>query len=232
MPMEALILVGGMGTRLSPVIGNMPKAMADVAGRPFLSYLLDQLKGQGFCDICLAVGYRSEIISDYFKDGSDFGVNLTYSKEVQPLGTGGAIKRAAGKLSKEFLVLNGDSYLDISFSDLISFHREKMALVTLALTECVKADRYGLVHLGINNKIIGFREKVPAVQGSTINAGLYVVNNLCLSDVPENVPVSFERDILPHYVNKGLYGMKVQSFFIDMGTPSSYEQVRNGLPRR
>ena len=228
---DAVILAGGMGTRLAPVIGGIPKVMAPVSGRPFLTYVLDQLRRQEIRHVCLAVGYQAEMIRDYFKDGSSFGMKLSYSCEERPLGTGGAIKKAAAQLAEEFLVLNGDSYLEIDFHELIRFHRDRGAVLTMAVTESEEADRYGRVLLDEGSKIMGFREKEGRDRYGIINAGIYMINEHFLKAIPEDTHVSFERDVLPRGIHAGLYGLKVKSFFVDIGTPSSYAQIKDGFPK-
>ncbi len=230
--MQALILAGGLGTRLRNTIADVPKVMLPIGSKPFLSYLIDQLREQGFVQLCIAVGYQSRVITRYFKDGKDFGVNIIYSLEDKLLGTGGAIKKAARNLSNEFLVVNGDSYLDIDFRQLTSFHTEKNALITMALTESKGTNRFGIVELDHGNKITTFKEKSPYTGSSLINAGIYVFNKTAFGDVPQNRHVSLEKEILPRYVNKNFFGLKIGTFFIDIGTPSSYRLVKDGIPGR
>ena len=230
--MQALILAGGLGTRLRTVIGDMPKAMVPIGSKPFLCYLIDQLREQGFVQLCIAVGYQSRVITRYFKDGKDFGVNIIYSIEDKLLGTGGAIKKAAKQLSNEFLVINGDTYLDIDFCQLTRFHAEKNSLITMALTESKDTNRFGIVELGHGNKITAFMEKSPSTSSSLVNAGIYIFNKTIFDDVPANRHVSLEKEILPRYVNKNFFGLKIGTFFIDIGTPSSYRLVKDGIPGR
>lgn len=230
--MQALILAGGLGTRLRNTIGDVPKVMVPIGGKPFLSYLIDQLREQGFVQLCIAVGYQSRVITRYFKDGKDFGVNIIYSIEDKLLGTGGAIKKATRKLSDEFLVVNGDTYLDIDFCQLTRFHAEKNSLITMALTESKDTNRFGIVELGHGNKITAFKEKSSSAGPSLINAGIYVVNKIVFGDVPPNRHLSFEKEILPSYVNKNFFGLKIGTYFIDIGTPSSYRLVKDGIPGR
>lgn len=154
-----LILAGGLGTRLRSVVPELPKAMAPIGGRPFLAHLLEQLKEQGFQHMCLAVGYQSQVIKDYFQDGTELGVHLTYSEEKHPLGTGGGMKKASELLPEEFLVLNGDSYLQIDFRKLTAFHTLKGALITMALVKAQDNMRYGKVELDVDQRIISFKEK-------------------------------------------------------------------------
>ena len=230
--MKALILAGGKGTRLRMEIGDIPKVMAPVAGKPFLSYIIAQLGEQGITDICLGVGYLYKNIMEYFQDGSRFGVNLSYSIEKQPLGTGGAIKNAATQLSDPFLILNGDSYFDINFGELIRFHRIKSGVITMAVTKEKDASRYGSVQLDQENRVTAFMEKTTSMTTTLINSGIYIINKSILRDIPGHVPVSLENDVLPRFVNKDFFGLIAERFFIDIGTPSSYKKVYKGLPMR
>ncbi len=230
--MDILILAGGLGTRLRSVVPDLPKAMVPIEGRPFLAHLLEQLKAQGFQRMCLAVGYRSQLIKEYFHDGADFDINLTYSEEPYPLGTGGAIKKAAESLPEEFLVLNGDSYLQIDFRKLIAFHTVNDAVITMALVTSLVSASYGKVELGENQRIIGFEEKGAEQGPGLINAGAYVVKKGIFDEFPNDVKISFESEILPRFVHKAMFGQIVEGFFIDIGTPESYERISKGLPGR
>lgn len=229
--MEAVILAGGLGTRLRPVLNNIPKVMAPVGGKPFLWYLVQQLKMQGVVDIWLSVGYLHKPIADYFGDGSCCGVRISYSIEQTPLGTAGAIKKAVCRLSNHFLVLNGDSYLKVRFGELLKFHTAKKSVITIALTESKEASRYGSVQLDANNRILAFREKFTSFDSHLINAGIYAIDKTLFDDVPENVFVSLETEVLPRYVNQSFHGLKIPGFFVDIGTPSSYQRVKDGFPQ-
>lgn len=227
--MQALILAGGKGTRLAPVIGETPKVMVDIGGKPFLTYLLEQLKRQGIRDICLAVGYQWRAIRDYYQDGTNLGLTLRYSIESEPLGTGGAIKKAAAQLSQVFLVLNGDSYVEIDFRALIKFHQSMGAAVSLAVTECHYPDRYGVVTVARDGRITSFSEKPRSTGPATINAGVYVINREFAEAMPDGIPLSFEKEVLPQRTSAGLFALKVDGFFVDIGTPAFYEAMRKGF---
>lgn len=227
--MEAVILAGGLGTRLRPVLDNIPKVMAPIAGKPFLWYLLQQLRRQQVVDVCLSVGYLYRPIADHFGDGSCCGVKISYSIEHTPLGTAGAVKKAARMLPSHFLVLNGDSYLDVRFEDLVNFHAARKSLITIALSESKEPSRYGSVQLGPDNRILDFREKYTSGDLHLINAGVYVIDKTIFDDIPEDVPASLETDVLPRYANQSFYGLKIPGFFVDIGTPSSYQHVKNGF---
>ncbi len=225
----ALILCGGLGIRLRQVTGALPKVLAPVAGRPFLFHLLRYLAGQGVSDIVLCAGYAAEQVVSCCGDGSQWGVNLRYSSESKPLGTGGAITRAQPLIASDpFLVLNGDSLAQAGLADLIAFHAEKQAQISMVLAEVPDKTRFGSALLGGNDSIVGFSEK--GHQGSgLINAGIYLMNCAALEVIPSERNVSIERDIFPRFIGKGLYGRFAAGLFIDIGTPESYSIAQTVL---
>lgn len=218
----ALVLAGGLGSRLRPVVGNLPKVLAPIAGQPFLSYLLAYLRGQGIADILLSTGYGAEHVSDYCRDGSRWGVRVRYSREAEPLGTGGAIKRAEGLITSDpCLVLNGDSLVRADLARLLAAHAERQARITMALVEVPDKARFGSVLQADGGAIAAFREKGDQGSG-LINAGIYVIDRAVLDAIPVGYNVSVERDVFPSFVGKGLYGLVVDAPFIDIGTPEAY----------
>lgn len=159
--MQAIILVGGLGTRLRQVVKDRPKPMALVNGKPFLEYVINNLKSMGIKDIILATGYKEDIIREYFGNGEHLGVNIDYSKEESPLGTGGAIKNAERFIKHdEVFVLNGDTYLNVDLKAMMDFHRESKSFFTMALRKVEDGSRYGSVKLAENSQILSFEEKV------------------------------------------------------------------------
>src|SRR5713226_9914788 len=145
---QALILAGGLGKRLRAAYANAPKSLAPVAGRPFLDYLMRWLQVSGFSNVVLCVGYKAEQIRERYQDGRHWGLRISYSVEKEPLGTAGAIKNAEALLQgNAFLVLNGDSFTDVSLRDLVQFHRRRRGLATLALAPAPEDSRYGSVHM-------------------------------------------------------------------------------------
>ena len=175
--MKALILCVGLGTRLRRVIDDRPKPMASVAGKPFLEYLIWQLKRYGFRDIVLCIGYLGDQVRAYFGDGSDWDVHISYSHEPEPLGTGGAVKLAEALIREDnFLVMNGDSFLDIDLNGLVNYHFEKRALATMALVEVENPARYGAVEINERGEIKNFVEKGMSSRSKLINGGIYVFN--------------------------------------------------------
>ena len=220
---QALILVGGLGTRLQPVVSDVPKPMADVNGRPFLEYVINHLKKFGITNIVLATGYMHEKIESYFGNGSKFGVKITYSREPEPLGTGGAIKLANKLLSGRFLLVNGDTWFDCNLDKLEQEHEKNKVIGTLALAELKDTARYGLVITNAENKIEKFVEKGNAIQSENkINAGLYILEPEIFQHIPEG-RVSIESDVFPKLVSQGkLYGISLPGNFIDIGMPEDY----------
>lgn len=226
--MTALILVGGYGTRLRSVVSDRPKSMALIAGRPFLEYLVGMLRHHGVMDIVMATGYLGHLVREHFSDGSTFKVRVRYSRETEPLGTGGAIKLAAPLLTGEdFIVANGDSLLEVDIRRLIARHHEKSALATLALTSVGSAARYGTVELAPDGAVTAFREKTGKPEPGIINGGVYVFNRKLLDLIPAGRKVSLETEVLPGLVGKGVYGMVGRGFFIDIGLPMDYNRVHS-----
>ncbi len=224
--MKVLVLAGGMGTRLRGIVNDRPKPMAPVLSRPFLEYLVSQLKRHGLTDIILCVGYLGEQIEEYFDDGHRWGVHISYSHEKEPLGTGGAIKLARKLVQEEnFLVMNGDSFLDVDLNTLIDYHLERKALATIALVETGDPIRYGVVEINENREIESFVEKGHSSRSKLINGGIYMLNKKVFDYIPEG-KVSLEKEVFPNLIGKGFYGLPVKGFFIDIGVPEAYRMVQ------
>jgi len=224
--MQALILAGGLGTRLRKVANNCPKPMMQVGGSPFLEYLILQLKRYDLTEIVLSIGYLGDKIREYFQNGKKWGVKIRYSEEKAPLGTGGAVKLAGSLIEADvFLVLNGDSYLDINLNQLIEFHELQEALATLALVEVHNPDRYGLVEIDKDYHITNFREKGAVSKSSLINGGIYIFHKKIFGFIPEG-NISLEKNIFPILMGKCFYGEPHKAYFIDIGTPEEYDRVQ------
>ncbi len=217
----AVILAGGLGTRLRSAIDDRPKVLAPVRGRPFLSYLLDQLEAAGVQEVALCVGYLGAQIERSF--GTSYrGLRLAYSWEASPLGTGGALRNAASLLhSDTVLVANGDSYCDADLQALLDRHRQWRAAATLLLAQVPRAGRYGRVIVDRNGRIESFEEKSGESPG-VINAGIYLIGCGLLETLPANRAISLEREVFPHWVGRGLYGYASEGRFLDIGTPDAY----------
>ncbi|MDW7973007.1 MAG: nucleotidyltransferase family protein [Thermodesulfovibrio sp.] len=227
---ECLILAGGLGTRLRGVINDIPKPMAPISGKPFLEFLLRYLSSQGMERIVLSVGYLKEKIIEHF--GSNFmGMEIVYSVEEEPLGTGGAILKARDLLGEAFFVLNGDTLFMIDLRELYEFYARKCADVVIALRKMEDCSRYGSVVIDQDGRIKGFIEKGKMGE-CLINGGVYVVSKGILDKVNFPVPFSWERDFLERYYEDfNIYGLLCEGYFIDIGTPEDYGRANDELPR-
>jgi D-glycero-alpha-D-manno-heptose 1-phosphate guanylyltransferase len=223
---RALILAGGAGTRLRSTIGPRPKPMAPIDGKPFLEYLIAQLASWGERDITLCIGYLGEQIKKYFGTGAHWSVRIDYSEENIPLDTGGAVRQAMMRYPDDnFLVMNGDSYLRANAHEVISFHLRLNAVATIALARLCNSGRYGAVELSKNFGIKSFKEKNPNASGvALINGGIYVLSRTVLDFIPEG-KISLEKDVFPMLIGKGLYGVRSDGFFIDIGIPQDYMRL-------
>jgi len=225
--MKALILAGGFGTRLRPLSCTRPKLMFPVANRPLLDWIMESLSRKGVKTVILAVNYGADILSRYFGK-SKFGMNILYSRENKPLGTGGPIKKAEDLLNDDeepFFVLNGDVLSSIDYAVLLRFHRANGAQVTIALHEVENPSRFGVVELNGESQILRFVEKPRLEETSSklINAGVYVLDHSVLDLITPEAKVSMERDIFPTLASKGrLYGQRFDGLWTDIGTPGDY----------
>lgn len=226
---ETIILAGGLGTRLRSIVSDIPKCMAPVAGKPFLYYVIEHLKKQGVKKFIVSVGYLGESIMDYMNDQYSI-LNVQYSIEDEPLGTGGAIIRACSLASeKNVLVVNGDTFFSGDVNKLMAFHQMCDADCTLSLKPMQNFDRYGLVEMNKDHSITSFREK-RFYESGLINAGVYALNKAKF--LKENLPekCSFEKDYLEKYVNKRrVCGVVQDEYFIDIGIPEDYERAQKEL---
>ena len=233
--MDAIILAGGKGTRLSDVVNNVPKPVAPVNGRPFLDILLSQLNSFSFIkNVVLAIGYKSEVIIDRYKNCQNYNFKIIFSIENKLLGTGGAIKNALALTdTDDVLILNGDSYVEVAIEDLLKFHKNKNALLTIVLKEVDNADRYGSIEIDDKKRIISFKEKSSAKKSALINAGMYISKRTLLNSIEDVREISFEKEILPELIRNNVYGYVVKGKFIDIGVPESYriagEYLKRGL---
>jgi D-glycero-alpha-D-manno-heptose 1-phosphate guanylyltransferase len=220
---EAIILAGGFGTRLQTVVSDLPKPMANVADKPFLYYVVKQIVEQGIQRIVFSVGYKSEYIVDYFSK-TDFGIEMLFQKENEPLGTGGGIKYAMQACkSNDILVVNGDTYFDIDFSSLHTIYLQKKAKAVLALRFIDNAGRYGQVQLNENSTIIAFEEKnLSEFKAGCINGGTYILDKNYFIENTET-KFSIEKDFFEKHVDKGVFaGHVYKNYFIDIGIPEDY----------
>jgi D-glycero-alpha-D-manno-heptose 1-phosphate guanylyltransferase len=223
--MEAIVLAGGLGTRLRSVVADLPKAMAPVNGRPFLAYLLDPLIAAGFDAAILAVGYKSESIRGHFGDRYR-SLPLRYSIESEPLGTGGAIKLALAQVrTSNIFVANGDTYLELDYGAMLASHRRAGSHLTIAVQTVPEAGRYGTLEIEAGH-VRGFIEKGRSGPGS-INAGVYLLSRELLDRYPLPPAFSFETDFLMRNVREiAPLAFPTRGTFIDIGVPEDYARAQ------
>ena len=192
--MRAIILVGGFGTRLRPLTENTPKPLLPVKGRPIIEHAILNFKKHGIEDIVISTGYLADRIKEYFGDGSDFGVNISYTVENEPLGTGGALKKAAADIKETFVAINGDNLADFNWTEALQTHKNNQAKITLSLFPVDDVTQYGIARLA-GDKILEFIEKPRPEQAPSNlnNAGGYIFEPEALDILPEG-PSSIERD--------------------------------------
>jgi NDP-sugar pyrophosphorylase family protein len=219
----AIILAGGKGSRLREVVSDRPKPMAEVAGRPFLEWLLLALRAQGLRRVVLATGYQAEMIEEYFGDGARWGLDVQYAREHAPLGTGGAARGALGSASGgRLLVLNGDSFCPFDLGQLAQAHTRARACATLWLVAVDDCSRYGTVDVSADRQVVAFREKSSAGGAGLISAGVYLFERSTLEEIAPDRPVSLETEVFPSLIGRGLYAVVGRGPFLDIGTPESY----------
>jgi mannose-1-phosphate guanylyltransferase len=226
--MQALILVGGEGTRLRPLTSRVPKPVIALAGRPFMSYMLTWLRGHGVDRAILSCGFLPDGVRAVLGDGSGWGVELSYVEEPHPLGTGGALKYAEELLDERFFMLNGDVLTDIDLTAQLAQHEATGARATLALYPVDDPSAYGLVRRREDHSVREFVEKpsLEEIDTHLINAGAYILEREVLAEMaPAGTRVSIERDLFPRLVQRGLYGYEASGYWMDIGTPQRYLQA-------
>lgn len=241
--MRAVIIAGGLGTRLRPLTYNTPKPIVPVANRPFVVLQIELLRQHGVKEIILNLHYLSDEIKRVLGDGSQWGVKLYYSIEEQPLGTAGAVKNAEQYFDREPLVVfNGDALTDINISQIIDFHKKKKARATLTLTRVEDPTHYGVILTDAAGRVSQFVEKPSwdqvanlSVNGpaNAINAGIYVLDPAIFKNMPKGVNYSFERQLFPSLLEKGepVYGFVSDRYWIDIGKPAQYRQAHEAILR-
>ncbi len=223
---DVAILAGGLGTRLRPLVEGCPKVMVEINDRPFLEYILDQVKSWGGRRVILCTGYLGNQIPSKLGDTYQ-GMHLIYSEEKSPMGTGGALRLGLHLFGSEsVLVVNGDSYCKANLNSFLEWHLMKEAVATLLLVEQSDTKRYGKVKIDGNGVILEFKEKTESAGAGWINAGVYLFRQDFIKSIPQDRPASLEREIFPSWIGKGLYGFKGDGQFIDIGTPESYQAAK------
>ena len=227
--MQAVILVGGEGTRLRPLTSTMPKPVVPLVDRPLMVYMLEWLRGHGVDDVIMSCGFLAAGVRDVLGDGSQLGIRLRFVEEPEPRGTAGALKYAEELLDERFLMLNGDVLTDLDLSAQLHQHEATGATATLALVPVDDPTSYGLVRLRADHVVAEFLEKPSAdtlLDTNLISAGAYVLERSVLDLIPPDRKVSIEREVWPALVGEGLYGFDdQQAYWVDIGTPERYLQA-------
>ena len=221
----AVILAGGKGLRLRKVVSDRPKVMAQINGKPFIAYLLDQLVAAGIGRVIISTGYMADILEDTF--GTRYNdLHVDYSREVTPLGTAGALKLAGQTVATKYcLVMNGDSYTEFDPVSLFRFHKQKNANILLLVRLASSTSRFGIIQMNEQNEIVRFVEKGDSKGPGFINAGVYIMKTSAFEKIPDKKPYSLEYDFFPSMIGKSIYSYETAGNFIDIGTPKSYAQA-------
>jgi NDP-sugar pyrophosphorylase family protein len=218
----AVILAGGLGMRLRSVVADRPKVVAEVAGRPFLAYLLDQVARAGIREVVLCTGYLGAQVRAMLGDRYDH-LHLIYSQEPTPLGTAGALRWALPLFdSATLLVMNGDSFCQTDLGALWDWHHRQGASATMLLTRVAETARYGRVYADADGRVRRFEEKGHRRGAGWINAGIYCLRRALLLTIPPSATVSLEQEMFPAWIGRGLYGYRGGGRFLDIGTPDAY----------
>jgi len=223
---QAVILVGGEGTRLRPLTSTVPKPVVPLVDRPFIVFMLEWLARHGVDDVVMSCGFLATAVRNVLGDGSQYGLRLRFVEEPEPRGTAGALKYAEDLLEERFLMLNGDVLTDIDLTAQIAQHEATGAVGTLALVPVSDPTAYGLVRLHDDQSVSEFVEKPSADEIDTrlISAGAYVLERAVLDLIPADRNVSIEREVWPQLVGEGLFGYAAEAYWLDIGTPERYLQ--------
>jgi mannose-1-phosphate guanylyltransferase len=232
--MKAILLAGGQGTRLRPLTLNTPKPIVPIFNRPFLHYQIDLIRRvRDIDEIILSLNYQPERIEDVFGDGSALGIKIRYVVEPEPLGTGGAVKYAAHRLTESVVVFNADVLTQIDLASVIALHRRRSARATIVLTPVDNPSAYGLVETDAHGNVRQFLEKprVDQITTNHINAGIYVLEPGTFDRIPDAVSWSIERRYFPSLVERGetFVAYIYEGYWIDIGTPEKYTRVHRDI---
>ena len=233
--MKAVILVGGGGTRLRPLTTNTPKPLLPLVNRPFLDHVLFLLRTHGITDVILALAYLSESFEQAYGDGSHLDMKLTYVREEEAMGTGGAIKNVEAHLDagETFLVFNGDILTDLDLTDMLRFHKDNASICTISLTAVEDPSAYGVVDMDESGRIQRFTEKPRREEATSnwVNAGTYILEPEVVAHIPPDEFHMVERGLFPDLLKeeKPLYGYRTGAYWLDIGTPANYLQAHTDL---
>ena len=229
---DVMILCGGMGVRLRSVVSDRPKSMAEINGKPFLHYLLKQISNNGFKRVILCVGYKADLIENYFKD-KYLKLEIVYSKETEPLGTGGAVKLALPYAQSEYMmIMNGDSYINANLGRFVENSMSSKREASILITEVKNVARFGRIIFDDGHRILSFEEKGQYNGEGYINSGIYLLKQNILREIPSNIKYSLEMELFPQLVKKReLSASLLNGKFIDIGTPESYKKAEKNYSR-
>lgn len=230
MSSDVVILCGGLGSRLREVLPDTPKPMADIAGRPFLQLLIEQIALCGACRFVLCLGYKAEHIESFFR-AARMPHEIVFSRESKPLGTAGALWNAKAMIrSDPFVVLNGDSFCGVDLPEMLVRHSSSGAEVTMAVTPIKQAGDYGRVVVDTGDRVSSFLEKDGQATESWVNGGVYVCRRGLVDGLGHQLPSSLEQDVFPSLVrNRRLFAYRARGPLLDIGTPERYERARQHL---
>jgi mannose-1-phosphate guanylyltransferase/phosphomannomutase len=224
---KAVVMAGGEGTRLRPLTSNQPKPLLPIVNKPVMEHVLRLLRRHGFTETVVTVQFLASMVRNYFGDGEDFGMSLSYATEETPLGTAGSVKNAEAAIRDDrYLVVSGDALTDIDLSALVQFHKDTGALVTVALSRVPDPLEFGIVIAGEDGRVQRFLEKPTwgQVFSDTVNTGIYVMEPEVLAEVPDAEPADWSGDIFPRLLDRGapLYGWVADGYWEDIGTHEAY----------
>ncbi len=226
---DVVILAGGLGKRLQTVTGGSQKILAQIDGKPFISILIDYIAGQGARRFILCTGHDAQNVESVLKNAHP-GLSVEFSREQEPLGTGGAIKKGSSLVRSDlFLALNGDCFCVVDYNKMVAYHQQCKAQATIAVTRLDDARDYGTIEIDADKRIIAFKEKQPIKQEAFINTGTYCLNRQVFNLVNTKDKFSIEYDFFPYLVGKGFSSFEVENKFIDIGTPERYAWAQEHL---
>ena len=224
----AVVLCGGLGTRLRKVLPNRPKVLADINGVPFVYYLLSNIEKTGCRKVIFCTGHLADQIENLL-GARHRELTLTYSKELIPMGTGGALRNAEHYITTNYaLVMNGDSFVECDFRYYYSWHLRVGANISMIVKRTLDTSRYGSITLSTDDRIVEFQEKVSSNESDEkfINVGVYLMDHRMFQKIPKSLPVSLEKEVFPNLLTEGLFGYRIEGRFIDIGTPQSLVEAR------
>lgn len=224
--LTTIILLGGKGTRLKSVVSDRPKVMADINGKPFLEILLDGLIKTGIRKVIFSTGFKSDYIKKNI--GNKFkSLNIIYSQEDTPLGTGGAVSLATKILqSRDYLIMNGDNFIEYDLNSFFNDHLNNNREASILVKKVEDARRFGTILFDNDHKVLEFKEKDPTSKNAYINCGVYILNSSILRYLPPNSNFSLEFDFFPNITDKRFYAFETMGRHLDIGTPDTYKSAQ------